>query len=475
MPGGVLGEIVAGKRIEVASRLGASPLADLLSRAEPTTRSLRAVLALPAARFVMEIKRVSPSQGKLRDAVDPAAIARAYSGAADAISVLTDARWFGGSFADLAAVRAEFDGPLLCKDFIVDPRQIPEARLHGADAVLLMLSVLSDEEARAGLAVAARLGMDALVETHNEIEVRRAVGLGAPLIGINNRDLRTLEVDFAVTERLASLVPTDRVLVSESGIVSRADVDRLAPFVDAFLVGSSLMRDPDPAAAARALTYGRVKVCGLTGAADIAAAHAAGASFAGLIMVPGTPRYVAPDAAMALAAGSELPVVGVFRDAPSSQVAAFARQAGAAAVQLHGGENESYINGLRHELPNDCEVWAWASVGVGAPRVRSAATRTLFDSGEGGTGRAFDWRLLEGEPELAAGILAGGLSPTNASAAARVGAWALDVGSGVERAAGMKDVGKLASFFDALRAGTRKTSVLHDAGAARVARKDDRN
>ncbi|MFN3388689.1 MAG: indole-3-glycerol phosphate synthase TrpC, partial [Allosphingosinicella sp.] len=255
-PGGVLGEIVARKVKDVAARLDGVSLDDLRARAEPTRRSLRAALACPGARFIMEVKRVSPSQGTLRGEVDPAAIARAYRGAADAVSVLTDTPYFGGSLDDLAAVRAAFAGPILAKDFVVDARQVPEARLHGADAVLVMLSVLDNAEAAEVMAEARRFGMDALVEAHDEAEVRRAVALGAAIVGINNRNLRTLEVDLAVTERLAPLVPADRLVVAESGIADRAEVARLAPHADAFLVGSSLMRAEDPAVAARALAFG---------------------------------------------------------------------------------------------------------------------------------------------------------------------------------------------------------------------------
>ncbi len=166
----------------------------------------------------MEVKKASPSCGALRAKVDVAAQAAAYAGVADAISVLTDGPYFGGALTDIAKVRRVFDGPILAKDFVVDSRQVAEARLHGADAVLVMLSVLDDGEARAMLAEAERLGMEALVEAHDEAEVRRAVALGAPVIGINNRDLRTLEVDLATTERLAPLVPADRLLIAESGI-----------------------------------------------------------------------------------------------------------------------------------------------------------------------------------------------------------------------------------------------------------------
>ena len=143
-------------------------------------------------------------------------------GVADAISVLTDGPYFGGSLDDLATVRAVFDGPILAKDFIVDPRQVAEARRTGADAVLVISRCSTMTEARAVMAEAARLGMDVLVEAHDEAELERAVALGAPIIGINNRDLRTLEIDLAVTERLGGLVPDDRLVVAESGIRDRA-------------------------------------------------------------------------------------------------------------------------------------------------------------------------------------------------------------------------------------------------------------
>jgi indole-3-glycerol phosphate synthase/phosphoribosylanthranilate isomerase len=463
MAEGVLGEIVARKRIDVAARLAGVGLADLRARAEPTRRSLRAALARPGARFIMEVKRASPSGGAIRAGADPAAIARAYAPSAAAISVLTDAPYFGGSLDDLTAVRRVFDGPILAKDFVVDPRQIAEARLHGADAVLVMLSVLSDEEAAAMLAEAALLGMDALVEAHDEAEVRRAVTLGAPIVGINNRDLKTLKVDLAVTERLAALVPADRLLVSESGIAARADVERLAPHADAFLVGSSLMRAEDPAAAARALTYGRVKVCGLTDPEDVRMAAAQGATYAGLIMVPNTPRALDLQQAQPLAAAAAeagLASVGVFRNEKLMQVAQSASALGLDAVQLHGDEDAAYIKGLRPLLPAGTEIWAAGAVGDDVPEPRPGSDRILFDTAvngrSGGTGRAFDWSRIEGRPELADSILAGGLNPDNVREAAALGAFALDVSSGVEAAPGRKDETRMQAFFDALRVPDRR-------------------
>ena len=460
--GGILGQIVARKRIDVAARLGTATLGDLRSRAEPTRRSLRQALARPGARFIMEVKRASPSQGMLREGVDPAALARAYRPAADAISVLTDGPYFGGSFDDLAAVRSHYNGPILCKDFIVDPRQVAEARLYGADAVLVMMSVLGDEEARAVLAEAQALGMDALVEAHDAGEVRRAVALGAQIVGINNRDLRTLEVDLARTEELAGLVPADRLVVSESGIGSRADVERLAPYADAFLVGSSLMRAEDPAEAARVLAFGRVKVCGITNAADLDMAAASGAAYAGLVMVPNTPRAVGLGRAETILsqARSEVRSVGVFRNEKLVQVALAAQALGLHAVQLHGEEDAGYIRGLKAMLPEGCEIWAAGAVGRDVPQPRLGADRTLFDTivdgRSGGTGQAFDWSRLEGRGDLRNGLLAGGLNPANARAASRIGAFALDVGSGVEAVPGWKDSTKVSAFFEALRLPVRR-------------------
>lgn len=471
-PNGVLGEIVARKRRDVAERLGSVSIEELRARAEPTKLSLREALAQPGARFIMEVKRASPSQGMLRGNADPAALARAYRVPADAISVLTDQPYFGGSFADLETVRAEYDGPILCKDFMIDPRQVPEARRHGADAVLVMLSVLDDGAASEMMEEARLHGMDALVEAHDVQEVRRAVALGAGIIGINNRKLKTLDVDLAVTERLAHLVPADRLVVAESGIESRADVERLSAHADAFLVGSSLMRAEDPALAARALAYGRVKVCGITSAEDLTLASQMGASFAGLIMVPGTPRAVTRAQAETIAVHlPDLGLVGVFRNEKVMQVAITAQALGLHAVQLHGDEDARYIRALRRMLPESCEIWAASAVADGdVPEPRLGADRTLFDTSAdgrcGGTGLAFDWNRIERRHDLGRGILAGGLAAANARAASRIGAFALDVGSGVEMTPGRKDPGKMRAFFEALRPDARTsrfpTATLQD-------------
>jgi len=436
----VLARIVARKRREVAARLS-GPVA-----AEPTRLSLRAALARPGARFVMEVKRASPSGHRSAVGVEDAVAA--YAPVADAISVLTDGADFGGSLDDLAMVREKFDGPILSKDFIVDVAQVSEARSFGADAVLVMMSVLDGAAAAAVLAEARRLNMDAIVEVHDEPELTRALGLGAQIIGINNRDLKTLSTDLAVTERLAPMVPREALLISESGISTRADVERLAPIADAFLVGSALMAARDVVDAARALVHGRVKMCGLTRVEDVELAARSGATHAGMVFVPGTPRAVSVGQARALVETAKrhgLKAVGVFRDASPDDIGSAALLLGLDGVQLHGSED---VAAVRAGLPPSTQVWAVCADGGPA---RPGADRTLFDTGSGGTGTAFDWGLIAGRDDLPNSFLAGGIGPANARDASRVGTYGLDVGSSVEARPGAKDPAKVQALFAALR------------------------
>jgi len=452
---GILARIAATKRDELERRFDGVSLEALRGAAKQSRLSLAGALAREGARFILEIKKVSPSAGAIRPAADVSALARGYSGVADALSVLCDAVHFGGSLEDLAAARRAFDGPILAKDFFIDLRQVAEARIAGADAILVMLSLLDDAAAREMIEEARLLSTDVLVEVHSEGEMRRALALGAPLIGINNRDLGNFKVDLATTERLAGLAP-DRLLVSESGISSRADVERIAPLVDGFLIGSALMRSADPAQAARKLVFGRTKLCGLKCGADLSAARPA--AHAGFVFVPGSPRHVTADEAAPLAGiarRSGILPVGVFRDAPMAIVADIATLLNLHAVQLHGSEGPGYVRALRRELPPSCEVWTALSVGREALDGRGG-DRILFDNAKGGSGASFDWSLVKDHPELARGIVAGGIGAHNAVAARALGAFAIDVGSSLDLRPGVKSETRIAALFEALRPRSRQ-------------------
>lgn len=449
-----LAELRVRKQAEVDRRRARRPLCQVERSLEPTTRRLGEALRRPGLRFIFECKQASPSEGTLRVDYDPAALARGYSGVADAISVLTDEPWFRGNLSHLSAVRQNTGVPVLCKDFIIDPYQVFEARACGADAVLLILGLLNDADYLLCAAHAESLGMDVLTEVHDEAELDRAVGLEAQIIGINNRNLDTLQVDRCTTLRLAPKIPRDRIIVCESGIRSRADVDAVAELVDAFLVGSRLMRQARPDLAAREVAFGPVKICGLTSPEDATTAYQAGASIGGVIMSP-SPRQVDEATAHAIAEGP-LPLVGVFVDEPLDWVVQLAVRLGFAAVQLHGDETPAYVTELRRRLPGRAEIWKAVSVNATIPLPDDfGADRLLLDTAlpgrRGGTGRRFDWSLLAAYPARNRVVLAGGLDAHNVGAAHELGCGALDVCSGVESAPGQKDRVRLNQLFAALR------------------------
>lgn len=452
----VLQRIVRDKAETLKRYQSELPLSQFRDKLVPSDRDFVAALANKPSRFILECKKASPSKGLIRADFDLAEIARVYNSYAAAISVLTDEQYFQGHYDYLTFVRSRVCVPVLCKDFIIDPYQIYRARYHGADAVLLVLSVLSDQEWKALAAVAAELNMGVLTEVSSEEEMRRAIALDAAVIGINNRDLRDLSITLDRTEQLAPMVPAGKVILSESGIKTHADVERLAPLVNGFLVGSSLMSEPSLALACRRLIFGNVKICGLTTPEMAHRAAASGASYGGLIFVPSSKRCVSELQAATITATRALDFVGVFVDADATEVARLATMLGLAAVQLHGSEDAAYINALRPQLPAGCQIWKAHRIHDQLPDFSQwPADRQLLDTfsaaAHGGTGERFDWGLLKDHPERHKLMLAGGLSPANVSEARATGVWGLDVNSGVETSPGVKSSNLLATLHHQLR------------------------
>ena len=260
----ILAEICARKREDLTAVQASAPLNSVIAAARQASpargfaKALRAKHSAGQFALIAEIKSASPSGGMIRPKFDPPAIARAYERAGAAcLSVLTDGPYFKGTVADLQAARASCSLPVLRKDFMIDPYQIAEARAIGADCILLIMAALDDAQAAELEDTALEFGLDVLVEIHDRAELDRALKLKTPLLGINNRNLKTLVTDLGTTIELARHVPADRVLVSESGLKTHADLQRMAEAgARSFLVGESLLRQEDIEVAARALLFG---------------------------------------------------------------------------------------------------------------------------------------------------------------------------------------------------------------------------
>jgi len=241
----VLPEIVANKRAEVSERRAVVPLARLEAQAAAASGRFAAALAGGDLKLVTEIKPSSPSAGVLTEKLDLDLVLAAYDRDADAISVLTDSKYFGGSLALLSQVASRSMRPALCKDFVLDPYQVYEARLAGAEAVLLIVKVLDDETLAALAPLVRDLGMTPVIEIQTDEELARALAVGPECLLINNRDLTDFTIDLATSERLAVKIPPAVLTISASGILCRADIERLLPVCSRFLVGSALMQAGD--------------------------------------------------------------------------------------------------------------------------------------------------------------------------------------------------------------------------------------
>jgi len=256
----ILDRIVADNKVELEARKQSLPLVELkrLALGQPVPIDFASVLRGDRIQIITEVKKASPSRGIIRSDFDPVEIARTYaSNGASAISVLTESKYFQGNLDYLRDIRDALGNkglPLLRKDFIHDSYQVYESRAYGADAILLIVAILTPEALNEMMRLSRELGMSCLVEVHNEAELEIALKSQAGIIGINNRDLKTFDVDLATTERLRPVIPSDRIVVSESGIKERSDLEKLKKWgVDAVLIGESLMAAPDIAAKMREL------------------------------------------------------------------------------------------------------------------------------------------------------------------------------------------------------------------------------
>ncbi|RDX37460.1 bifunctional indole-3-glycerol-phosphate synthase TrpC/phosphoribosylanthranilate isomerase TrpF [Kangiella sp. HD9-110m-PIT-SAG07] len=423
---------------------------------QPSTKSLYDALKQPHFGFIMECKMASPSKGLIREDFDLEEIVPVYNQYADAISVLTEDRFFRGSYANLQYVSQHTDKPVLCKDFILEPKQVRQARFYGADAILLMLSVLNDYEYQACQKEAEQYSLDILTEVHNEEELERALNLGAKILGVNNRNLKDLTTDLNHTERLVKNIPADVIVVTESGINTHDDVIALSPLADACLVGSSLMAQQDLERAAKQLVYGDIKVCGVKDQSSADLLMKTPASSLGMIFVDSSPRRVDT-----LGFKTDKPVVGVFQNHSLEDVVHSVSRFDLSGAQLHGDETVEYVKELKDQLPQ-CRISKVISIREGdslpvIPEypVDEILLDTQVGSLRGGTGETFDWFLikqLKGQYPQYRFRVAGGVNPQNIKQLKQYGVNEIDVCGGTESEPGVKSEEKIKQFFANARA-----------------------
>jgi indole-3-glycerol phosphate synthase/phosphoribosylanthranilate isomerase len=441
--------------------------------------------------FIVECKKASPSKGLIRKDFNIDEILNVYEKYACGISVLTDAPFFQGDFKYLKIAQEKSLHPILCKDFFIRPYQVYEARHYGADAILLMLSVLNDSDYQSLASIAESLHLDVLTEINNENELERAIHLKAKIIGINNRNLKDLSIHLSRTEALIKYIKntplcfdyaqkSHPLFISESGITTHSDVQRLSPKVHGFLVGSHLMSQSNIDYACKQLLFGAIKICGVTRRNDAEMIASLGGTYCGLIFSLCSKRYISPQNAIIITKVISLKYIGVFVNEPIEYVIKTAQLLQLYAVQLHGDESFEQIERLKKALP---ELFIWKSFSITQKTTHkelldyiriTPADKIVLDTQKnasktrlyGGTGEKFDWEILsqlkkslthkENNPNpiysiFQKMILAGGLNAHDIEAAKQWGFYMLDLNSGSESQPGLKSEEKLIQIFSAAR------------------------
>lgn len=428
----MLDKIVQAKKKEIAGLNVGEP--------GPSERDFRAALR-GKHNLIAEIKFRSPSEGDICKGYAKV-IAATYDRYANAISVLTDKTFFGGDKNNIMLAKEGSTLPVLRKDFLVHEKQVIESRELGADAILLIASILTDDQIARYSELAARYKMECLLEVHDEEELLRALKFDC-IIGINNRDLKIMKTDLSVTARLKNLAPSDRIIVSESGIDSLNDIENLD--TNAVLVGTSLMKSDDPASKLRSMRKPKVKICGITDAEDAVSSAKAGADILGFNFCRDSPRYIEPEKAKGIIARlpKTVATAGIFVDQDIERAQNIVTLTGVDYVQLHGDESPKYCSAFRRPV-----IKAFRIKDQAPDTSRYKVFAKLFDSFSmkmhGGTGKAFDHDLISSEKGKL--FLSGGLDPDNLGNI-DIDPYCFDVCSGVEKDKGIKDIDKVKRFI----------------------------
>jgi len=443
----ILQTIVDNKKKEVQAAKKKLPLSKIKKNLKKTDRNFFNALK-GKNNIIAEIKYKSPSAGNMVKIRPLKEIVEAYDKYASAISVLTDKKFFAGKLKFIQEAKKYTKLPILRKDFIIDEYQVYESRHYGADAILLITSILSEKEIEKMLKIAGKYGMDCLVEIKTKEEIEKVLKTSAKIIGINNRNLSNFEINLKTTKNLKELIPKDKIIISESGIYTKKDI--LGLNTNAVLVGTSLIEAENITDKLSELHRTKVKICGITNQKDAEQAVIKGADLLGFNFYKKSPRYIKPTKARKIIQSlpNTVQSTGVFVNSSTKKVKKIEKQTGIDFIQIHGGETEEFCEKLG---PNVIRV---VRIENKMPLEKKILYARLYDTLDkeayGGTGKEFDKTILANTPEKA--IVAGGIKTENIKELfSTIHPYCIDVCSGVEKQPGQKDAEKIKDLIKAVR------------------------
>ncbi|XBC44626.1 MAG: bifunctional indole-3-glycerol-phosphate synthase TrpC/phosphoribosylanthranilate isomerase TrpF [Buchnera aphidicola (Schlechtendalia peitan)] len=449
----ILKKIVISKLDWIESRKKMQPLSTFKHNLTLSNRNFYQALINIHPSFILEFKKKSPSLGILNN-FSPEYVANIYKKYASAISVLTDEQYFHGKFEFISIIRKiAVNQPILCKDFFIDPYQIYLARYYQADSILLMLSILNDNQYLVLKKLAMSLNMEVLTEISTQEELNRAINLHATIIGINNRNLHDFSISTLNTCKLAPKIPKNIIIISESGIKNYHQLRQLKNYVHGFLIGSVLMIKKNLENSICKVIMGNNKICGLTRLQDVEAIKNSGAIYGGFIFCKLSQRYIDLNRAIDISKTISMKYIGIFRNELIETIVYIASKIPFYAIQLHGQENQIYINRLKKRISPNIKIWKAISLKQNDKYKKYSFNNVntyIFDNMDGGSGIPFNWSLLK-HYNVNNIILAGGLNIKNCILASNLGCYGLDFNSGLEISPGIKNKNKISLLFRSLR------------------------
>ncbi|WP_343183852.1 bifunctional indole-3-glycerol-phosphate synthase TrpC/phosphoribosylanthranilate isomerase TrpF [Buchnera aphidicola (Ceratovacuna keduensis)] len=423
------------------------PLNEFKHLIKNTNLNFKNCISKKGTSFILEIKKSSPSLGLICKNFNISKIVKCYNKYASAISVITEEKYFNGSLKYLKYVRKHTKLPILCKDFFIDDYQIYLSRFLGADAILLMLSILKDNEYIKFFKIAKSMNLCVLTEVNNKTEIDRAINLKSEIFGINNRNLKDFSIDIKKTKELYKFIPKNNIVISESGISNNSDINYIKKYVNGFLIGSSIMSKNNIDLAIKKIIFGNNKICGITRKKDIIYSSYYGAIYIGIIFVKSSNRYINLKNSRELFFCNSIKYVGVFKNEKIYKIKYISEKFNLHAVQLHGEEDQEYINMLRKVLKKNINIWKAIGINNSIPNLNfNNVNYIILDNIIPGSGKTFNWSLLN-KINMKKIFLSGGINIKNLKKALNTKCYGLDLNSGLEKKIGIKDKNKISKIF----------------------------